>query len=70
MPNFNAIAACQGLPAELGKAEANEAIAQAMRIDELMERARRKPLKPAPLTSERADELIDSVRAGRSDREP
>ena len=38
------------------------------RIDALLERARKEPLQPTQLTSERAEELIESIRAGRSDR--
>ncbi|MFT4166091.1 MAG: type II toxin-antitoxin system prevent-host-death family antitoxin [Microlunatus sp.] len=45
-----------------------EAWEQAGRIDVLLERARKEPLRPPQLTAERAEELVELIRADRSGR--
>lgn len=41
---------------------------EAERIDALLERARKKPLRAPQLTPERAEELVESIQADRSGR--
>lgn len=55
-------------PDALRVRRAEQALAAADEIGELLEHGRRAPLAPASLSPERAEELISEVRAGRSRR--
>ena len=55
-------------PDALRVRRAEQVLAAAAEIGDLLEQGRRAPLAPATLSPERAEELISEVRAGRSRR--